>query len=230
MISCIIVDDEPIARLGIKEYINGVGDMMLIGECENTSQLNLMLQRQIPEVIFLDIEMPYRSGLDWLKSTNNPPLIVITTAYEQYAIQGYDFDVVDYLLKPFSQTRFNKAVEKIRNRLSDSSMQDYIILSTNKSKCQKVFYKDIASIEAQQNYCKISLANNTCLLVRSTLSSLLESLPLTRFLRVHRSFAVNVAMISSVENTNVIVNETEIPLSSSYKNDVINFLSLDQGH
>ena len=184
-----------------------------------------MLQRNTPDVLFLDIEMPYKSGIQWLKSATNPPLVVITTAYEQYALQGYDFDVVDYLLKPFSFSRFQKAIERIRNRLSDSSSNDYVYMSTNKSKHQKIFFKDIAYIAAEQNYCKISLSNKTSLLVRSTLTSLIEVLPPTQFIRVHRSYVVNTAMISSVDNNKLEINDTEISLSASYKKDLLNILS-----
>ena len=225
MITCFIIDDEPIARSGLKEYLSKIGDFLLIGEGENISQLNFMLQHNTPDVIFLDIEMPYKSGIQWLRSAVDTPLVVITSAYEQYAIQGYDFNVIDYLLKPFSYSRFEKAIEKVRSRLSNNTLHEYMYMSTNKSKHQKIFFKDIAYIEANQNYCRISLSNKTSLLVRSTLTSLIEILPVNQFIRVHRSYVVNTSMINSVDMNKLLINDTEISLSASYKKELINILS-----
>ena len=117
MITCFIVDDEPIARRGLREYITREGDIEILAECENITELRMRLQEMSPDIIFLDIEMPYTSGMDWLSNANSDSLVILTTAYEQYALRSYDFDVADYLLKPIPYARFSKAIAKARKML-----------------------------------------------------------------------------------------------------------------
>ena len=117
MITCFIVDDEPIARRGLREYITREGDIKILAECENIIELRMRLQEMSPDIIFLDIEMPYASGMDWLSTANTSSLVILTTAYEQYALRSYDFNVVDYLLKPIPYARFSKAIVKTRKLL-----------------------------------------------------------------------------------------------------------------
>lgn len=128
-IKCVITDDEPIARKGMRGYIEKVDFLSLVGECENAVQLNSMIKEEKIDLLFLDIEMPYLSGLDFLSGLNNPPKVILTTAYEKYALKGYEFNVSDYLLKPISFERFLKAV----NRIHDMCIKENDETSDNKN-------------------------------------------------------------------------------------------------
>ena len=232
MITCLIVDDEPIARRGLKEYIAREGDMLLVGECENVSYLNLRLKEITPDVIFLDIEMPFCSAIPCLNKREDAPNAIITTAYEQYALHGYDFNVFDYLLKLISFDRFHKAIEKLRAVLDRNSSKDvtntnekdYLFLKTDHCLQQKIYFRDIQYIEAQKDYCCIHLGGdkNGPLLVRTTLNKLLAQLPSEQFAQVHRSFVVNIACITGKGNDIIKIGTSRIPISITFKQKLSN--------
>lgn len=153
-IKCIITDDEPIARKGLRRYISNVDYLTIVGECEDAVQLHNMLQSVHPDLLFLDIEMPRLSGLDFLANVQQAPKVIITSAYEQYALKGYEFDIVDYLLKPIPFARFLKAVNKVHMLMESevkNQVDSYIFIKTE-NMLKKFYLKDILFIESLENY------------------------------------------------------------------------------
>ena len=224
MITCFIVDDEPIARRGLREYITREGDIKILAECENIIELRMRLQEMSPDIIFLDIEMPYASGMDWLSTANTSSLVILTTAYEQYALKSYDFNVVDYLLKPIPYARFSKAIVKARKMLQkdlETEGVDYIVVKVTQTKRHKILFRDITYIEAQQNYCDIHRRDDTQLMVRTTLNNILEQLPSDLFCQVHRSFIVNKTRITSMDSSRINIGDVSIPVSRTYKEKLL---------
>ena len=224
MITCFIVDDEPIARQGLREYITREGDIKILAECENIIELRMRLQEMSPDIIFLDIEMPYASGMDWLSTANSSSLVILTTAYEQYALRSYDFNVVDYLLKPIPYARFSKAIVKTRKLLQkdlETEGVDYIVVKVTQTKRHKILFRDITYIEAQQNYCNIHHRDDTQLMVRTTLNNILEQLPSDMFCQVHRSFIVNKTRITSMDSSRINIGDVSIPVSRTYKEKLL---------
>ena len=224
MITCFIVDDEPIARRGLREYIAREGDIKILAECENIIELRMRLQEMSPDIIFLDIEMPYASGMDWLSTANTSSLVILTTAYEQYALRSYDFNVTDYLLKPIPYERFSKAIAKARKMLQkdiETEGVDYMLVKVTQTKKHKILFRDITYIEARQNYCDIHHRDDTSLLVRTTIYSILEQLPSDMFCQVHRSFIVNKTRITSMDSNRINIGGVSIPVSRTYKEKLL---------
>ena len=224
MITCFIVDDEPIARRGLREYITREGDIKILAECENIIELRMRLQEMSPDIIFLDIEMPYASGMDWLSTANTSSLVILTTAYEQYALKSYDFNVTDYLLKPIPYARFSKAIVKARKLLQkdlETEGVDYIVVKVTQTKRHKILFRDITYIEAQQNYCNIHHRDDTQLMVRTTLNNILEQLPSDMFCQIHRSFIVNKTRITSMDSSRINIGGVSIPVSRTYKEKLL---------
>lgn len=152
-IKCVITDDEPIARKGLRGYIEKTDFLTLTGECENALQLNELLKKEQPELLFMDIEMPYINGIDFLSGIHNPPKVIITSAYEQYALKGYELNVTDYLLKPIPFDRFLKAVNRVHELLQkeqESTPEPYLFVKTDKL-LKKVTIQDILFIESMGN-------------------------------------------------------------------------------
>ena len=224
-IKCIVTDDEPIARKGICSYMEKIDYLSLIGECEDALQLNILLKTEQPDLLFLDIEMPYLSGLDLLSSIKNPPKVIITSAYEKYALKGYELDVVDYLLKPVTFERFVKAVDKVYHifeKDSSKNTNEYVFVKSGKQ-LKKIFFEDILFVESMENYVNI-FTISTKEVVYSTLKLLLESLPGDIFLQVHRSYIVNINHIQSIEGNILHVADCEIPIARKLREQVFNVI------
>lgn len=220
-ISCIITDDEPIARKGLRKYVEKVAFLKLAGECEDALQLSGMLKSEKPELLFLDIEMPYISGIDFLAGIAHPPKVIITTAYEQYAIKGYELDVADYLLKPISFERFLQAVNKVYDRIERERKPDgeqYIFVKSN-GLLKKVFLDDILFAEGMENYVLIHTRDSKEV-VHATLKSLTDSLPKDTFIQVHRSYIVNRTKVEAIEGNTINIGKTRIPVSRNYRESV----------
>lgn len=192
-VKCVITDDEPTACEGLQRYVEKVDFLSLMGVCEDTMQLNTLLQTEQPDLLFLDIEMPYLSGLELLASLAHPPHVIITSAYEQYALKGYELDVTDYLLKPISFDRFLKAVNKVHGLLQQEKWPDeannFIFVRSDRQ-MHKVLFKDILVVEGLENYVCI-YTESTKLLVRSTMKRMIEALPGGVFQQVHKSYLIN---------------------------------------
>lgn len=220
-IKCIITDDEPVAREGLQSYVEKVDFLSLTGVCEDAIQLNTLLKTEQPDLLFLDIEMPYLSGLDLLATLSNPPKVIITSAYEQYALKGYELDVTDYLLKPISFERFLKAVNKVHDLLQKETApaaEEFLFVKSDKQ-MKKVFLKDILFIEGLENYICIYTASDK-ILVHSTMKNIYNSLPESDFIQTHRSFIVNIHHVSLIEGNILNIAGHEIPVARNYRETV----------
>ena len=226
--NCLIVDDEPVARKGIAEYISEVDFLNLVAECENPLKASSYLSQQTVDLIFLDIHMPKLSGIDFLKTLKNPPLIIFTTAYSEYALEGYSLDVVDYLVKPITFERFLKAAQKAMDVYSlkhiagqpREGQADYFFVKCD-SKFEKVLYNEVRYVEAMQNYSVIHIQNRK-LITYITMTSLENQLPKEQFLKVHKSFIVSVPHIKAIEGNEILIGDARIPISRNLKDEVVN--------
>lgn len=216
---CVITDDEPMARKGLQGYVEKLDFLELVAVCEDAIQLGNVLKEQAVDLIFLDIEMPYLTGIEFLSGLINSPKVIVVSAYEQYALKGYEFDVVDYLLKPVSFERFLKAANKIYNRFTkeklDESHSEYIFVKTTQ-KYEKINFADILFIEALDNYISIQTTENR-FVTHSTLSSFVEKLPQQNFIKIHKSFVVNIKKITSLEGNLLEVGRYKLPVSRNYQ-------------
>lgn len=217
-LKCIITDDEPIARKGLQSYVERIDFLELVGVCEDAIQLNNQLKSQQADLLFLDIEMPYMTGIELLNSQSNPPKVIITSAYAEYAIKGYDLEVSDYLLKPISFDRFLKAVNKVYDQLISSQtpvVQDYLFVKTS-LKLEKIRFNDMRFIEGVENYVAIYTSDGK-IITHTTLRTILQKLPPERFVQVHKSYLVNIDKIDSIEGNLLGIGKNKIPLSRTYK-------------
>ena len=228
-IKCVIIDDEPIARKGLRSYIQKIDFLTLTGECENALQLNELLKQQSPDLLFMDIEMPYIKGIDSLSSIQNPPKIVITSAYEQYALKGYELSVADYLLKPISFERFLKAANKLHEQIlkeQECTSEPYLFIKTDKL-LKKININDILFIESMGNYVRIQTPTSketTC----SPLKKLRDFLPENQFMQVHRSYLVQTSKVEAIEGNRLVIGTHKIPIARNLYNDVLTRLLKDR--
>lgn len=220
-IRCIITDDEPLARKGLQGYIDKISFLDLVGVCEDAIQLNTVLKQQQVELLFLDIEMPYVTGIDFLKNITNPPKVIFTTAYERYAIQGYELDILDYLLKPISPDRFLKAVNKAYDyfQSKQNNTQPYFFVKTD-NKLEKILFDEILFIEAMENYVAIYTADKK-IITHSTLKAVQEKLPANQFIQPHKSYLVNVDRIGAIEGNILHILKYEVPVSKYQREEVL---------
>lgn len=222
-IQCLIVDDEPIAHTILKQYIEKDERLELAGNCSNAMQALQYLQSGKPvDLIFLDIRMPKISGLEFLRSLRNPPQIIITTANREYALESFDLNVADYLLKPFSFERFLQGVNKVVALLatqkpifsieSESEPQENFIVIKVDGKLIKLEYDEILFVEAWKEYIKVHTDGKFHITLLS-LSAIEEKLPAGIFVRTHRSYIVNISKIDNVEGNTIHIGNTEVPIS-----------------
>jgi two-component system LytT family response regulator len=233
-IKCLIVDDEPPAREVLKRYVQELPMLELAGECANAIEAISRLQQGAVDLLFLDIRMPQLSGIDFLKTIKNPPKVIFTTAYTEYALEGYELDVVDYLMKPVRFDRFLKAVNKsfpLPNGKAAPEEPLPIMEKKNESfvyfradrKMVKVLLSDILYIESMKDYVKVFF-NNQPIITKQSISSVEAMLPEKDFVRTHRSFIVSVAKIKSFTNELIEIGNTAIPIGKLYRNSVIKML------
>jgi two-component system LytT family response regulator len=222
-ISCVIIDDEPYARKGLQGYVEKISFLALKGSCEDALQLSTVLAEQAVDLLFLDIQMPHITGIEFLRSISNPPKVILTTAYEQYAIQGFELDVLDYLLKPISFERFLKAAYKakdyfdVRERLELPA--SYMFLKVN-GKLEKISYDEILFISGMENYVVIQLKERKHV-THSTIRSILEKLPQGRFLQTHKSFIVAIDKVNSIDGNMLQIQKHQVPVSRSMRDAVM---------
>ena len=218
MITCLAVDDEPLALLIIKEYADKIPFLQLQNTFTDTEEAKVWLEQNNVDLIFLDIQMPDINGIQFYKSLKNKPQVIFTTAYSEYAVEGFNVEAIDYLLKPFEYERFLKAVYKAKEYLeflSNQEMQMASIFVKVDYQLMKINLKEIDLIEGLDDYIRITIQPRPVLTLM-TLKSLLEKLPPKEFIRIHRSYIVPVNKIESFGKTKVKVAGKEIPIGSSY--------------
>ena len=219
MIHCLIVDDEPIARNIIAKYVAKTPGLHLSGQLDNALEVVDFLKNHEVDLIFLDINMPEMSGIDLLKSLLHPPEIIITTAYSQHGAESYDYDVVDYLLKPIPFERFLKAIQKTGKAITNgpkAEPDEFVYLKEDQT-THKVLVQDIRYVQAYGNYLKVHTRTGT-LVVRITLRKLLDSLADT-LIQIHKSYVVSRHFIQSISRESVLLDQGEsLPISNSYRN------------
>jgi DNA-binding LytR/AlgR family response regulator len=225
LIKCIIVEDETLAQDVLKSHLQNYGGWELVGVCRNAPEALEALQTQEVDVMFLDIRLPGMSGLNFLRTLTDPPLVVLTTAYAEYAVESYEFSVIDYLLKPISFERFSRAVSKIVDgRLFSSAGHDklpgdHIFVKSN-SKFFKVNFSEILYIEGMKDYLKIHTPEYT-LVTHQTMNELEKTLPSRQFIRVHKSYIVAIGHIRTIYGNSVELGKVTIPIGINYKEMVM---------
>lgn len=227
-IRCLVVDDEPLAREIITRYIKDVPTLQLTGECSNALEAFAVLQKQTVDLVFLDIRMPQLNGNDFLKTLKNPPKIIFITAHHEYALEGYELDVVDYLMKPVPFDRFLKAVNKayptgvtpISTEATGSLNNEAFVYFRVDRKMVKVMLHNVLYIESMKDYIKI-FTDHTTLITKQSISSVEEMLPENEFTRVHRSYIVSLRKIRSFTAELLEVSNTTIPIGRLYRNGVL---------
>jgi DNA-binding LytR/AlgR family response regulator len=218
-IRCLIVDDEPVARKVLREFIDRVPFLTVAGECENAMKAEVLLQNNVADLILLDIEMPKLSGLEWLKKASVKPMVVLTTAFPNYALEGYELDIMDYLLKPIAFDRFLKAVQKVKEyaelKVNQVAGAGYLFVRSEK-RIEKIGLMDILYAESIGNYIYIVTAEKK-LLAYLTLKSLEAQLSAHDFVKVHQSFLVSLAKIEAIDGNRVMIGRKEIPVSRNFR-------------
>ena len=237
-ISCIAVDDEPLALELIKDYTGRVAFLKLDGLFESGIEVLDWLHNNSTDLIFLDIMMPEITGIQFMEAIYNKPMVIFTTAYEDYALKGFELDVVDYLLKPITFERFLKAVLKARERIqkkkddSSSSItagnapekeEDYIFIRSG-GHLKRVEFKSIMYIEGMSDYLKIH-TDKERIMTLMNFQTMLGLLPSRRFVRIHRSYIINLERIDSIESKSVIIGSKHIPVSKNFRDDLLNHIN-----
>lgn len=229
MLRCIAIDDEPLALELLEDNISKIPFLQLVATCQNPLQAMEVVQREQPDLIFLDIQMPGLTGLQFLQSLLQRPMAILITAYEKYALDSYNLDVIDYLVKPVSFERFMKACNKayelyqLKTASKDPSKEnrpDYIFVNVEYS-LVKIMLADIMWIEGLKDYIRIHLHHsNKSIVTRMNMKTMEDELPPDKFIRIHKSYIIAVRYISSIRKNSVFINETELPLGESYKDSL----------
>jgi DNA-binding LytR/AlgR family response regulator len=221
MINCLIIDDEPVARSIIRNYCSHIPVLNILAECGNALDAKDILLDEKVDLLFLDIHLPVLNGMEFLNTLKHSPLVIFTTAYEEYAVNAFNLSACDYLLKPFSLDRFIIAVDKVKERLREkistltAPSQDYFFIKSE-SKIFKIFYRDCLYAEAQGNYTRL-VTVTTSHLTKMPFSTFIAMLPANLFIKVHRSFIINKEKISHIEGNRIFIMQKEVPLASNYR-------------
>jgi DNA-binding LytR/AlgR family response regulator len=234
-IKCVIIDDEPIAREIIRDYISKLNELDIIAEFKNPIEAISFLNESKTDLLFLDINMPEISGINFARSLSNPPAIIFTTAYREFAADGFELQAIDYLVKPIPFDRFlkavyhyfklqSKSVEIIASENRDRPEEEFILLKDSK-KTHKVYLSDIKYIESDGDYIRFYLHSRK-LMVRGSLSSMEVTLPPTLFLRIHNSYIINLKKVNAITLYSVEIDGTELPISRSHKEKVLKILNM----
>ena len=232
-IKCLLADDEPPARELLASYINRLDDLELCGQCADSLGTFKYLQKNEVDLLFLDIQMPGMNGLELIKSLHNPPRIVLITAYREYAVEGFELDVLDYLVKPVSFERFLKTVSRYHHYSVNAHSHDtepakdtfenaYMFFKVNKEMI-KIFLRDILYIESMKDYIKV-VSTNGALVTKQSMNSVEAMLPENLFIRTHRSFIVSLPKIKSFTHEIIEIEKTEIPIGKLFRNSVMKML------
>lgn len=227
-ITCIIVDDEPLAREGLELLVQDTGFLKLSASCSNVMEASQVLSQEKIDLMFLDIEMPKIRGTDFLRGLAVKPLVVITTAYPNFALEGFELNVLDYLVKPITPDRFLRSVNRAQDFLQSQQPADLGTASFFFIKCnnsyEKIAYQDILYIEGSQNYVTIYTQQQKFLTL-ATMKSVEDQLPPARFLRIQKSFIVAIDKIQSIANNEITIGTHKIPVSKNYKDELMKLIS-----
>jgi two-component system LytT family response regulator len=223
-ITCIITDDEPFARKGLQGYVEKIGFLELKGVCEDALQLSNVLQQQPVDLLFLDIQMPHITGIEFIRALSHPPKVIFTTAFEQYALQGFELDVIDYLLKPISYERFLKSAWKARDyfalREEKSSPSIPYMFAKSNGKLEKINFDEILFIEGMENYAAIYFENKK-LIIHTTIKALFEKLPANQFIQTHKSYIAAINKVESIEGNILHIQKHQVPVSKYLRDEVL---------
>lgn len=225
---CLIVDDEPLALDVIENYLSRLKDIETT-RCSNAVDAVQVMKQQSFDLIFLDIEMPMLTGFDFLRTIKDPPAVIITTAYRDYAVEGFEYEVTDYLVKPISFPRFMKAFERAVKHMDktdeaqeSSPSSEFLFLKVDR-KLLKIVIDDILFVESMKDYIRVS-TNTENYICYQSLTSITEKLPADKFMRIHRSFTVALDKIDSVDGNCIVIRDALIPISRELKQDVLRLL------
>lgn len=228
LLRCLVIDDEPLARRAIIDYIEKIEFLEVIDSCASALEAQELLELNSYDLMFLDINMPYLSGIDFLESITQSPMVIFTTAYSEYALEGYRLQVVDYLLKPISFKRFYQATIKAKElfilkhtKTETSTIVDNTMYVKHEDSYVKIEWSQIIYIEAMQNYLKLHL-NDRCLIIHQTMIAIEELLPKEQFFRIHKSYLINTSHIESITGNRLFIKKTELPISRMRKEDLLN--------
>jgi len=227
---CLLIDDEPPALKILASYISNINGLEIVGQCKNALEALDVLNQHTVDVIFLDIKMPKILGTEFLKNLSHPPKVIFVTAYRDYAVEGYELDAVDYLVKPVSFERFFKAITKLNRMMGKetisasvdykSNPEAFVYLKVDKD-MKKIFVNDIVYIESWKDYIKLFLVNGKNLIVKQTITAMENLLSEHKFMRVHRSYMVSLNKISGYNGISVQLETKEIPIGRLYKQVVM---------
>lgn len=229
---CLIVDDEPLARSLLQTHIGQLEQLELVGQCPNAIKASEVLRTTEVDLLFLDIKMPQLTGIDFLKTLKNPPAVIFTTAYREYALEGYELDIVDYLLKPVTFDRFFKAIERYHVRMTPKDagqkviapqQEEFIYIKTG-NKFHKINTQEIIFIESIKDYVVVHRTGADKLTAKYRISDLEEDLKGKNLLRIHRSFIVNPSKITAFTYQDVDLGPVQLPIGNSYKEYVMKML------
>ena len=230
-LKCVAIDDEPLARECIANYVREIDFLELTGTGSNPVDLTKLLDEKKVDLVFLDIQMPVINGIEFLKMTANPPMVIITTAYPSYALEGFQLDVLDYLVKPITFNRFFKAVSKAKDYqhlleksvsvdvAKNSADEEYFFIKCD-YKYERIYFNDILYIEAMQNYVTIYTTKGKYITLLY-LKNVEQNLDKKSFIRVHKSYVVSISKIESIENNEIVMQSYRIPISRNYRDEVI---------
>lgn len=227
IMDCLIIDDEEMSRNVVKHFVEQTDSLNLVGICEDPIEAANILKKTKVDILFLDIEMPNMSGYDLIKTLEDPPQIIMITAKKEHAAEAFDYNVTDYLVKPITYTRFFQAVSRATENIVNTrgkSRSNEIYVRTE-SKIVKVGMDELLYVEALADYIMLFTSDNKYI-VHSTMKGFQSKLPGEKFVRVHRSYIVNVDKVGSIENLFVVINGKYIPIGASYKEDFMNRLNM----
>lgn len=227
MIRSLIVDDEPLSRDVLRNFISDHPDLELVGECKDAFEAMKLLSEKEVDLLFLDINMPKLSGVSFYKSLNKKPALIFTTAYPEFAVEGFELDAVDYLMKPIAVERFYQSVDKAKTKLGITApleeSVDFIMLKADK-KMYRTPFSDILFCEALGDYVKVHLKDKV-LIVTTTMKKLIAELPDNQFLRTHKSYIINKTQFDYIEGNQIKIGDSMVAIGQSYREEVLNALN-----
>lgn len=232
---CLLIDDEPPALKVLQSHIAQIDGLEVVGLCGNAVEAIKLLHQRPVDVMFLDIKMPMIIGTEFLRNLSHPPKVIFVTAYREYAVEGFELDAVDYLVKPVSFERFLKAIDKLQRsgkskivpeeKTYQSNPHAFVYLKADKA-MQKIFVNDILYVESWKDYVKLFFSGGRYLLIKQSISAMENLLSDHQFLRIHRSYIVSLDKISGYTSLSVKIQATEIPIGRLYKQAVMNHLAI----